>query len=121
MTSTTCWDCGTPEEGDDGAGDGLVDGSGEGFAAVGAGEVAGAGWLVACGGSLRGIAPQPEITSVIRHNREGNALEGKNSNFIEPPQRACDPRTEREASIQSCKAASANYLREVGRSALAGC
>lgn len=96
MTRTTCFDRGIPEFEEvvgagAGEGDGEVgDGSAGGFAAVGAGDVAGAGWLVACGGTLRGIAPQPEIKSVVKHNRQSNALDGRNSNFILPPRE--DPR-----------------------------
>jgi hypothetical protein len=35
---------------------------------------------------LRGIAPHPEVSSAIKHTRQSNALDGKNSNFILPPQ-----------------------------------
>jgi len=91
MTSTTCLDRGTPEEGGDGAADGLVDGSGDGFAAKGAGGVDGTGWLVACGGTLRDTAPQPERKRAAIHNRAGTALDRENRNFIKPPERPCVP------------------------------
>src|SRR5690348_12443659 len=84
MTRTTCLDGGIAEF--EGVGEDAGEGSGDGLAGAGAGEVAGAGWLVACGGTLRGTAPQPERISMAEHSSKSDALIGRERDLILPPQ-----------------------------------